>query len=546
MAVNYLRRVFGKPPASSPVSTRTAAHQVENEAGGFVYSPDAMPYGPHGARLHRFLILGSEGGSYYASEMKLTRENAKNIEAFVSADGLAVVRAIVEVSEAGRAPKNDPALFALAMCASFGDKNTRVAALSALPRVARIGTHLFHFAEYLEGMRGWGRGVRSAIGKWYTEKPAADVAFQVAKYGQRDGWSHRDMLRLAHPKVAEGSAHNTIFHYVTKGWDSVGDEPHPDPALVTLLALERLKRPITEPEVLRLIDEYHLPMEMIPSEKQTSKVYERVAETAGLTWLIRNLGNLSKHGVIATGRYGKLNTIVGRITDQESIRKARIHPLAVLVAARTYARGAGVRGGNTWTVVPQIVTALDDAFEMAFQNIEPAGKRFLLGLDISGSMASPDIAGMPGVTPMIGTAAMALITARTERSVTSMAFQTQFVPFPIGRRDSLSTVVKNMEIASRDMGGTDCSLPMNWALEHKVETDAFVVYTDSQSWYGGHPDQALNAYRQKMGIDAKLIVCAMVANRFTIGDPNDRGTLSVAGFDIATPNIISQFAAGAL
>ena len=87
---------------------------------------------------------------------------------------------------------------------------------------------------------------------------------------------------------------------------------------------------------------------------------------------------------------------------------------------------------------------------------------------------------------------------------------------------------------------------MTWALKHKVQADAFVVYTDSQSWVGGHPDEALNQYRRKMGIDAKLIVCAMVANRFTIGDPNDQGTLSVAGFDTATPNIISQFAVGRL
>ena len=35
-------------------------------------------------------------------------------------------------------------------------------------------------------------------------------------------------------------------------------------------------------------------------------------------------------------------------------------------------------------------------------------------------------------------------------------------------------------------------------------------------------------------------------NRFTIGDPNDKGTLSVAGFDTATPDLISQFAAGSL
>ena len=116
-----------------------------------------------------------------------------------------------------------------------------------------------------------------------------------------------------------------------------------------------------------------------------------MVETAGLTWLIRNLGNLSKHGVLAIGQYEGINRVVARITervgDSPGARSAGDPG-----RGETYARGAGVRGGNTWPVVPQIVAALDDAFEKAFQNVEPAGKRFVLGLDISGSMSSPDIA----------------------------------------------------------------------------------------------------------------------------------------------------------
>ena len=41
---------------------------------------------------------------------------------------------IVRVSEEGRAPKNDPTIFALAMAAGLGDELTRKAALEALPQ----------------------------------------------------------------------------------------------------------------------------------------------------------------------------------------------------------------------------------------------------------------------------------------------------------------------------------------------------------------------------------------------------------------------------
>jgi 60 kDa SS-A/Ro ribonucleoprotein len=120
--------------------------QVENSASGFSWAVDEW------TRLRRFLILGSEGGSYYASEWKLTRENAKAVEQAVEADGKRAVKEIVAVSREGRAPKNDPALFALALAAGADDQATRKAALEALPQVARTGTHLFQFALLRRGL----------------------------------------------------------------------------------------------------------------------------------------------------------------------------------------------------------------------------------------------------------------------------------------------------------------------------------------------------------------------------------------------------------
>ena len=61
-----------------------------------------------------------------------------------------------------------------------------------------------------------------------------------------------------------------------------------------------------------------------------------------------------------------------------------------------------------------------------------------------------------------------------------------------------------------------------------------------------HPAQALRDYRLSSGIDARLVVVGMVANGFSIADPNDPGMLDVVGFDTATPQLVSDFARGAL
>src|SRR3954452_7671897 len=170
--------------------------QEPNSAGGFAWDVDAW------TRLRRFLVLGSEGGSYYASEWSLTRENAQAVEECVREDGLRAVAEIVRVSTEGRAPKNDPALYALALAAGGPELEARRAALEALPKVARTGTHLFQFAQFVEGFRGWGRSLRRAVGGWYASKPADTIAYQAVKYRQRQGVTHRDLLRLAHPAAS--------------------------------------------------------------------------------------------------------------------------------------------------------------------------------------------------------------------------------------------------------------------------------------------------------------------------------------------------------
>ena len=88
---------------------------------------------------------------------------------------------MAEIAAAGRAPKNAPALevLALASSASFADPLTNATALAALQEVARTGSDLLAFAAFVDGIRGWGRGLRTAIANWYVSKPAGELAYQI-------------------------------------------------------------------------------------------------------------------------------------------------------------------------------------------------------------------------------------------------------------------------------------------------------------------------------------------------------------------------------
>ncbi len=240
--------------------------QTPNSAGGNAWAVDCW------TRLRRFLVLGSAGGSYYASEWKLTRENAQAVEQCVREDGPRAVAEIVRVSADGRAPKNDPALYALALAAGVGDTATRQAALVALPQVARTGAHLFQFAGYVEGFRGWGRSLRRALGRWYTDKPVDVLAYQAVKYRQRDGMTHRDLLRLAHParrigagnpSLAVSDEHARLFEWIVRGGATDGL-----PRLIEGFA--RAQAATAARETAGLVREYRLPREALPPEHLTS------------------------------------------------------------------------------------------------------------------------------------------------------------------------------------------------------------------------------------------------------------------------------------
>jgi 60 kDa SS-A/Ro ribonucleoprotein len=115
----------------------------------------------------------------------------------------------------------------------------------------------------------------------------------------------------------------------------------------------------------------------------------------------------------------------------------------------------------------------------------------------------------------------------------------EFVDLCISARDSLNDATKKAH--NYNFGGTDCTLPMLWALKNEVDVDAFVVITDNETWAGGeHPVQSLKKYRNKYG-KGKLIVIGMTSNGFSIADPSDGGMMDLVGFDTACPQIISDF-----
>lgn len=203
-----------------------------------------------------------------------------------------------------------------------------------------------------------------------------------------------------------------------------------------------------------------------------------------------------------------------------------------------------MRGKGEWDVIPDVVDALDEAFYKAFDNVQPSGKRLLLGLDVSGSMREAVVNGIPGLSCSMGAAAMAMVTWKTEKDVVLVAFDTQPRQFGLTRKATLANVY---EALNQFGGGTDCAQPVLHAIKNKIPVDTFIIYTDHETWAGSiHPAQAFERYRKAMNIPARLISVGMATNQVSIANPGDGNMLDVVGFDTSTPEIIRAFAAGEL
>lgn len=498
-----------------PQKKKTDSKQIKNSASGYTFQVDCW------SMLDRFLILGTEGGTYYIGEQKLTKNSAQSVQECYRLDADRTINRIVEVSDKGLAAKNEPAIFALALCARY-DKIKKV-----LPKVCRTATHLFQFVDAVNTLGGWGRRIRNAVASWYLNQNPDDLAYQLCKYRNREGWTHCDVLRKCHAKTKDETINNLLRWAVGK---NVENKHH------YVKSFELAQSTVNKHDIIKLIKSKGLVRECIPNTWFNDKdIWEALLEKMPMTALIRNLPKLSEVGLL-TPLSDAESEIVQKLKNQESLFKSRIHPFKVLLALKGYE--IGKNRNLSWNISNSVLSALDDAYYSMFKNVEPTNKKYLLALDVSGSMTTPIMGS--NISCRDASGALAMITLKTENKCHVMGFADKFIKLPLTSKDSLPSVIR--KISNIPFGGTDCSLPMIYALENKIPVDVFIIYTDNETWAGKiHPHIALQEYRRKMNINSKLIVVGMTANKFSIADPNDKGMLDIVGFSSDIPDVIRNF-----
>ncbi|CAI2354435.1 unnamed protein product [Caenorhabditis sp. 36 PRJEB53466] len=600
-ATHEVRSVDGELKRLPRQMEQVKEGQVENNAGGFVFPVSDE------TQVRRFLIIGSDKGSYHQTAEKITMDNAQAIIRIIEkGDGHMVLRELSLINSANRNPKMNAMIFTLALCAKISTldfskkqecpmlqayseyiRELHSAALKLLPDVCRTPSHLFEFIDYSQTIAhstragasktstGWGRSLRLAISNWYKSKTVEKLAMLLTKYPQREGWSHRDLFRLAHPMVGHNSGSDVnrlekeqLFRYAVKGdllprkrkmtpeqkeeaektstkkftyTEAQLVQEEKSSALDLVEAYLKLKQEKSEAVIVEAIKKHGLVREHLPTDSLNSKlVWQTLFDVPmPMTAMIRNLAKMTLVGALDQER---VDILVKRLTDQEELRRARIHPLTLLTARATYEQGRGDKGKLTWQPIKEVCEALEAGFYKSFVNAAATGKRYCLALDVSGSMGC-SVSSSP-LKCRDAASAMSLINLHNEAEVKCVAFCNTLTELPFTKDWTIRQVndyVKNLEF-----GSTDCGLPMTWAMKNNHKFDVFIIYTDCDTWVGDvHPFEAIKQYREASGIhDAKVIVMAMQAYDYTIADPSDAGMLDISGFDSAVPQIVHEFVTG--
>ncbi|MBD2183333.1 TROVE domain-containing protein [Planktothrix sp. FACHB-1355] len=517
-------------PQTQPIPGREA-EMIQGRSGGFMFDVGIWKM------LRRCLLIGTAQSTYYAGKQELTEDFVEVVKEAIAENPTRVAEEILYASD-GRSINNSSPIFALVLLSMGEAPEAKKAFQEIFPQVVRTGSHFYEWLNYTKSLRGFGKVIREVGKSWLSREDVKGLAYQLLKYQQRQGFSHRDALRLFHVNPPTEN-HRKLFEWVVKGWQELPTEI-PDDALAQIWWYEWLKR--NPDKTHEAIAKGHLSHEMAaPVGKMDKQAWQLLFNEMPIGAMLRNLGSLTELGVLRTDEKANLDRVESVLNNKEHLRKGRIHPIDVLKALKTYQSGGRLgRSQKTWNPVPRIADILEKAVELSFDVVESTGKVFMHAVDISGSM-SCGVVDSVGLTYCEIATTMALVTAKSEKNYMIRGFSTEFRDLGITGKDSFSSAVA--KASKQNFGGTDASVAYEWMIKNKFKADVICFWTDSESWAGyKHPSQALAEYRQKVNPNIKAVYVTLAPYRITLVDPKDPLSWDMGGFDPGAPRVIQMLA----
>jgi 60 kDa SS-A/Ro ribonucleoprotein len=477
--------------------------------------------------------------------------------------------------EYNRSCKFYPIAYTLAVCARSTSQSVSEAAYAAIQTVCKTPEQLFMFLHYCQesiggmNLKTWPRKHRKAIARWYTENPQYRhdpiyLARHVTKYRKRHGFTHKKVLKSCHPKSSHCSAElKYILCYVVKG---IAKANQTFPELMNsgrtsnqnvaefLTDVETIKKKrVPEDDTIALIKKWNLTWENIPTEfLRFKEVWRALLLFMPMTALLRNLGKLTKYGLLQPGSEEEAR-VCSRIENKQILQGARLHPIQILSSLNGYRRGRGLRTNQRrWAVNPNIVQSLMKAFVAQLNStIQPPNqsRQILVAINTQISMDN-HVVGIPLMNCKQTAAAIAMTLKVCHSSSQTVTFGSANTAqlFPLQRENNMFDVEQNLEeIQTRqDRDSANFKAPFQYALENMTRVDAVILMTDHLT-PGDQIDirDAYAIFREHSPNTLLITVCFKKSEEVPpVADPRDPQMLDVIGVDSHAVDTILSFISG--
>ena len=491
-------------------STRGAllpAATTRNEAGGLAYARTPK------AALALYAATGCLNGTFYADadeqlEMALTL-CAEVEPGFVA-------RTAVYARKVGHM-KDMPALLLATL--SLRDREAFAAAFA---QVVDNGRMLRNVVQILRsgrvGRKSLGSLPKRLIRDWLQNASVDRIV--AAAIGNAP--SLADIVKMVHPKPADAERQALYAWLIGKPYDL-------DALPASLRAYEAFKADPT-----RALPD--LPFQYYTAQPLTAAQWKDVATRASWQTLRQNLNHFARHGVFDDATV--LAKVVAKLTDEASIRKARVMPYQLLTTFQA-----------TGDLPRAIGEALQDAMEIATRQVPKLDGDVVVAVDVSGSMSSPVTGFRKGATTTTRCVDVAALIAacvqRTNPLARVMPFDTAVRDLRLNPRDSVMTQAR--QLAKLCGGGTAVSAPLAQLNAENAKVDLLVMISDNESWRDTRGSGATETMRQWERIKSRCpnakLICIDLQPYHTSQTVERGDVLHVGGFSDAVFDLLANFAA---
>lgn len=386
----------------------------------------------------------------------------------------------------------------------------------------------------IDGRKSLPRAMRRQIKEWFARRKND----RLFKDSVGNNPSIADVIKMVRPRP-QSAAQEALYSYL------IGKKPvegrifnATEKNLPTLVKeYEACKKAIAAKTKTKVPN---VPFQMLDSLDLSDENWMEIARNARWQMTRMNINTFQRHGVFENAAL--VNLVANRLRDPEEVKEAKAFPYQLMAAYM-----------NATNAPFDVREALQDAMEIALENIPKIPGNVWVFPDVSGSMGSP-ITGYGSARPSsikcVDVAALvAAALLRTNK-------QSKVIPFSdklelnVGKRiNPRDSVMTNAEKFKKCWGGgTYIALPLDHLAKSKQEVDVVIYISDNQSWmgrnwYGSDDTEVMKHWEKikKRNPNAKMI-CIDIQPYADTQAPNRDDIMNIGGFSDSVWDVVAQFA----